>query len=135
MTTALEQALDFHKRHKDMDRQARFDAAVALGEWGVFSARNIADIVGLPKNVVPALIGKKSRDGGKLNPAALEHIAEVARLWRRGEVDVFATKRAIDAGTTTWVVARLTGISRSQIRRQYEKAVKLTGEGRKDAAS
>jgi hypothetical protein len=133
MTTALEQALDFYRRHKDMDRQARFDAAVALGEWGVFSARNIADIVGLPKNVVPALIGKKSRDGGKLNPAALEHIAEVARLWRRGEVDVFATKRAIDAGTTTWVMARLTGISRSQIRRQYEKAVKLAGEGKETA--
>jgi hypothetical protein len=125
---ALEEAISTYERRGNLDRQQRFDAAVSLGEWGVYSASQIATIVDLPKAIVAKVIGKKDRTGGRLTIESLEPLLRLAQLNARGEVDVMATKAALDAGASRRMASKLTGWSEGQLRRQMDRAEKLGKE-------
>jgi hypothetical protein len=120
-TTALEQALYYYDRREALDKQARYDAAVALGAFGIFSARQIAGFVGISHQQASALIGKKDRTGGRLNPLALRPLLEISQQWAREELDNASVVAALDAGVSTWLAARLSGIPRSTLMRRYVK--------------
>ncbi|MDL5351123.1 hypothetical protein [Microbacterium sp. zg-YB36] len=126
MNTALEEAIFVHEHRDNLDRQARFDAAVSLAEWGVFSGAQIGTITGLNRATVAKLIGKKDRTGGRLTVESLKPLLHLAQLRRRDEVDVLAVKEALDAGASRRMCARLTGWSEGQLRRQADRAEAMT---------
>ena len=124
MTTAVQQAI-WAFEHKDtMDRQTRVDHATALGAWGCFSNRQISSLTGLDPHDVAFLTGKKDRTGGRLNPEALEAVLNLIHIHARGEVDFFATKRALD-GVSGRTLARLTGRSQVTLARHARRAKEM----------
>jgi len=132
VSAALTQAIDFHQRASRFSRQAKLDAAVALGEWGVFSAAQISEMLDIPKwerKAIAPHIRKTDRTGGRLRPEALEPLLRVAQLRANGEIDVFAVKAAIDAGASMRMASRLTGVPETSLKRYYAKADQLTRGG------
>lgn len=123
--TALDEALYVWTRRENLDRQARFDAATSLGEWGLFSLRQIAAIVGLSHTTVARLTGgREARTGGKFDPACLTALRDISLRRRRGEaVEQGEVKAMLDAGsgTSAGFAARLGGISESWLRREARK--------------
>lgn len=120
--TALENATWVHSRLDSYDKQQRFDAAVELGEWGVFSFRQIGAIVGLSHSTVRKLVSAKSdRTGGTFSPECLEALLDISRRrLREEEVDPQEVRDMLTAGsgTSAYVAAKLGGISESWLRRR-----------------
>lgn len=116
-TAPIEQALVAWRRVRDEnDRQPQVDDAIALGETGVFSNRNISHITGLSPEFVAELTRKKDKSGGRLNPEALPYIYDLylAKL-RSGVVDWSKVLVTLDQGVSVRVLAKLTGIPYSSI--------------------
>lgn len=125
-TTALGHAAWIYAHIDQYDKQQRFDAAVALGEWKVFSLRQIARITGLAHTTVAQLVkGKTEKTGGKFDPEALSLLVELSKRRHRSEplepADVRAALNA-GAGTSPYMAARLTDIPRTHLIRRYNAA-------------
>jgi len=105
-----------------LDRQGKFDAAVALAEHNIFSARNISQITGLATTTVLRLAPKSEKTGGRFNPESLPHLVRLMHLRANGEVDVREAKAAVDKGTSTTFAARLTGIPTTTFTRYVKEA-------------
>lgn len=123
-TTALEQALYYFERRDNLDRDQKIEAAIALGEWGLFSARQIALALDMSHPEVAKLVKKSDRTGGRFRPEALRPLLKLARLTARGEVDVALVKLVLDAGVSKYFASKFTGLSPSTIERRYRKAEK-----------
>ena len=118
---ALMEAQSVFERKDQMDRQTLFDAAVSLGEWGIFSNRSITKITGLRPRDVAVLTPKSERTGGRFEPEVLPDLISLARTGERGEMDVFTAKRVLDH-CSSYYASRLSGIARSNLVRWAEKA-------------
>ncbi len=115
ITTPLEEAAYVVTHIDAMDREARINAAVSLGKWGVFSKRNIAAITALQPAEVGALVSKSDRSGGRLDAAILPQMLELAIQRRRGEELDPELVRLVLAGASDYVAARLTDIPRTTL--------------------
>lgn len=128
ITTPAEEAAWVYSRLDQYDRQQRFDAAVSLAEWGVFSLRQVAKVVGLSHSAVAVAVrGKTDKTGGRFDPEALSALVALLRARRKGEhIAPDLVAEALDAGTGTssYMASKLTGIPRMQLVRRYEKARK-----------
>lgn len=126
ITTALEEAHWVYSRIDQYDKQDRFDAAVSLGEWKMFSLRQIARIVDMPHTTVAGAVqAKGDKTGGRFDPEALEPLMALAIRRRKSEpLDPQQVAEAIDAGlgTSLYMASRLTGIPRSHLMRRYAEA-------------
>lgn len=129
-TTAVEQAIWAYAHRDTMDKQTRLDHVIALAAWGVYSNRQVALLTGMDPHDVAAYSGKTDRTGGNLNPDALPLILDLIHIDARGEVDFFAVKRALDAGVSGRMLARLTGRSQVTLARHARRAKEMI-EGRK----
>ena len=117
MIDALHQA-HYAFTHRDtMDRQARVDAAVELGEWGVWSNRHVATLTGLRPAFVNELTGKRDKSGGNMNPERLGDVIEVAEARARGEEVKDRVVALLGEGFSSGMLARLTGVPQSTIAR------------------
>lgn len=124
MTTALHEAAWVYENQRNYDRQQRFDAAVSLGEWGIYSYRQIGAIVGLSHSTVSKLIRKPEKTGGTFSPECLAPLLELSKRRRAGgdlEPDDLRDMLAAGTGTSVHFAARLSGIAESYIRRQIRK--------------
>lgn len=128
MTTALEQALFYWERHVYMSREQRLNAAIELGEWGIFSARQIGAIVGIEWWAAHAKSQKIDRTGGRLDPASLPALHKLAVVRARNEVDVFLVHEALSTGTSVRVASKLTGIPETTLKRHAARAQELLEE-------
>lgn len=118
--------------HKDTyDAQAKLDAAVSLAEWGLFSNRQIAKLVGTHPANVASWTTKRDRTGGTLKPEALPDVLKVIEIHARGEVDHAAVKKALE-GVSSTMLARLTGRAQTTLSYQARRAV--AAEEAKNAA-
>lgn len=115
--TALSEAVEIHRGHADLDRDERQAAAVRLAEHRLWSNRQIADIVGLPRQVVDSVARRPERTGGRFVPAALEPSLELLRKRLNGEIDKELVATVVELGVSTSFLARLTGISQRTIAR------------------
>lgn len=114
--TPLEQALVAWRRDPNAPdaRQTQFDDAVALGETGVFSNRNISHITGLNPDTVLKLTGKTERTGGRLSPESLPFLLDAAQHFAQyGLCLTSAVRVSARLGTSWRMIATLTGIPRS----------------------
>lgn len=124
--TPLEEAHWVFTHRDNYDRQQKYDAAVSLSQWGMFSLRQVAAIAGISHSTVKQVAGSKSeKTGGRFDPACLAELLRISARKARGEeVDAGAVRRMIDAGSGTSLgfAAKLGGVSESYLRRKYTKA-------------
>lgn len=120
VSDALEEAAWVYPRIRQYDRQQRFDAAASLAEWGVFSLRHIARIVGVSHTHVRRIArGKHDRTGGTFDPECLVPLLEIRKRYRRDEdMDADAVRSMLTAGsgTSVYFAAKLAGIKESWLR-------------------
>lgn len=114
---ALTEALSIHRAQHDLDRDERQAAAVRLAEHRLWSNRQIADIVGLPRHVVDSVARRPERTGGRFVPEALEPSLELLRKRLNGEIDKDLAASVVALGVSTSFLARLTGIPQRTIAR------------------
>lgn len=113
----LRRAHYIHAHQDNMTRQQRVDAAVELGEWGVFSNRHVSTLTGLRPAFVNELVPKSNKTGGTMNPKRLTDLAEVAEARNRGEDVRERVAELAGDGFSSTMIARLTGIPVSSIGR------------------
>lgn len=124
ITTPLEEAEWVYRHAAQYDRQQRFDAAVSLGEWGLFSFRQIGAIVGMSHTSVRKIVAAKTnKTGGKFDPACLTALLDIVKRRRQGETvppDEVRDMLAAGSGTSPYVASKLSGLSESYYRRRKE---------------
>jgi len=120
--TAVQHAQRVYVNHLAYGREALVNEAVALGEWGVWSKRQVAAFTGLRPALVNDLITKKDRTGGKFNPAALPAVVAVCRMVARDEMDATLISAALRSGCSSVMLSRLTGAPQSTLSRWGRKA-------------
>ncbi|MET4703089.1 hypothetical protein [Frigoribacterium sp. UYMn621] len=118
---ALIQATYAYNHAETQSRNERIAAALELLEWNLFSNRQIAGFTGLPRGIVDGMSTKTDATGGNLPGEALGDILKVATAHNRGELDELAIKRAVDAGASTRMVSKLSGVSQSAVSRASRK--------------
>lgn len=121
-TAAVREAKSAFERKAGADKETRINNVVSLAEWQVYSNRQISTFTGMDPHDVAAWTKKTDRTGGNLTGEALGPILEVIAIDARSEVDDYATKRALDAGCSTRMLARLTGLTQSSITRAARRA-------------
>jgi hypothetical protein len=115
--TAIKQAKYAFDHRENATREEKVNAVIELAEWNLFSNRQLAHLTGLNRGAVAGVNSKTDRTGGALDGEALAPILELIATNARGDKDDSAIRRAIDAGASGRMVARLTGISQSAVSR------------------
>ena len=115
--TPLQQALAAWGHPKtDPPSQQQVDDAVALGETGMFSNRQVALITELDVMFVGSLTGKTDKTGGRFTPEALPFIYDLWQQWAlAGVVPHRDVRHIVELGVSPGMLAKLTQISRSAI--------------------
>ena len=115
---AVQHAQRVHTNRHESTREALINEAVALGEWGVYSKRQVASFTGLRPALINDLLPKSDRTGGTLKPESLGYIIILMRATAREEDDCKAIADALKAGVSSIMLARLTGRSQSTLSRR-----------------
>lgn len=105
-----------------LTNQGRLDAVIALAEWGVFSARNVALFTGMRYADVLEYINNPTRKGGRVAVAAVPYIIRAINLEAQGKFDANVVRAAIDAGASLTMFARLTGQPHTTLLRRLAEA-------------
>lgn len=95
---AVQHASRVYRARENMTREHLINEAIALGEWGVWSNRHIAQITGLRPQLVNELTGKTDKTGGRFDPEALSAIITCCNAKARADIDPALVKAALDAG-------------------------------------
>lgn len=117
LAAALNEAIWLRDHVETMDKQQIFDAVVALGEYELFSNRQISAITNgvVPHMVVGSLIGKKNKTGGNLNVGTLDILRSILFSRANNRTDYGLIIDAVGRGTSQGMVSRLTGVNQSSI--------------------
>lgn len=117
LASALNEAIWLRDHAENMTKQQLFDAIVSIGEYELFSNRQISAIVnGLVNHTtVGKLIGKKDRTGGNLNVGTLDILRNILYSRANSRTDYKLIADAVGLGTSQGMVARLTGVNQSSI--------------------
>lgn len=121
-TTAVEQAIYVHQHRDTMTATALINSLIGLAEWKIFSNRQLSALTGLSTRVVGGYTNKVDNTGGNMPPESLPAVLELIHITQRGEVDIFAAKRALDFGISTRMLAKLTGIPQVTLARWGRRA-------------
>lgn len=118
---AIHEAIWIRDNARKISKELLIEKAQDLAEYGLFSNRQISKISdGVLSHVtVSTYIPKENKTGGRFSPQSLEDIALVLFSKERNRVDYNAVKRAMDAGTSPGMIARLTGVSQSSISKKF----------------
>jgi hypothetical protein len=92
-----------------------------IAEYDLFSNRQISVIIGglLSHSTIGKFVKKEDKSGGRLNPKSLEDISLALFSKARGRIDYSAIERALEAGTSQGMIAKLSGISQSTISKKF----------------
>ena len=115
---AVQHAQRVYVNHLAYSREVLVNEAVALGEWGIYSKRQVALFTGLRPALINDLLPKSDRTGGTLKPESLGYIIILMRTTAREEDDCQAIADALKAGVSSIMLARLTGRSQSTLSRR-----------------
>lgn len=117
--SAIAMAVTLRDNSAEMQQEKLLDGLQKINEFQMFSIRQIAKLSGKSHSTISRLITKKSRSGGRLNPAHLENMRTLIFQKDLGEVDYHMIKNMIEEGTSADVIEKITGISKSTIYRKY----------------
>lgn len=117
LARAVMQAKEAWEEKETADKETRVNNVVELAEWKLFSNRQISHLTGVRMQKVAGYTGKTDTSGGGLTGESLEHILEIIFTRNRGEVNDLQVRDAHDAGASTRMISRLTGIPQSTVSR------------------
>lgn len=121
MTNAVRHALWVYQNRDRLSPERLREEGRKLAEHDVFSARRIAAFTGLSLRQTLQSVPPLEYTRGRLEPEALPHIVAICELRDRGEVDHNLIAAALAAGTSTYMLARLTGIPQRSVHRYGQK--------------
>ena len=121
---AINEAIWIRDNCERISKELLIERLQEISEYGIFSNRQLARIC--KSKVSPSLIGaytrKSNNVGGRIAPESLEDLREALFSKERGRTDYAHVKRALEAGTSQGMVARVTGINQSTISRKFANA-------------
>lgn len=114
---ALNEAIWLRDNHHRMEKEDLFRHVEDIGEYGIFSARQISAIVRnkLSHQTVAKICAKKDRTGGRLNIESLEDIRECFYARTKKHTDYSLVRNIIKRGTSQGMLAKLSGINQARI--------------------
>ena len=123
LAQALSEAIWLRDHAESMDRQQLFDAVISLGEYKLFSNRQISAITNgmVTHTIVGELIGKKNKTGGNLNVGTLDILRNILYSRANKRTDYNLVRDAVGLGTSQGMVSRLTGVNQSSISKRLDK--------------
>lgn len=120
---ALTDAIYLRDHAENMTKQELFDAVVSIGEYDLFSNRQISAITnGLVKpKVVGELVKKRTKTGGNLNVGTLDILRTILYSRANKHTDYKLIRQAVSEGTSQGMVSKLTGVSQGNISKKLGK--------------
>lgn len=117
---AINEAIWLRDHAHEVSRNLLIKRLQELSEYGLFSNRQITNIIGHRYSHVTVCRFSMKQDltGGAFNPKTLEDLRDVLFMKHNKNVDYALVKKIIDAGTSQGMVSRLTGINQSTISRK-----------------
>lgn len=116
--SAVAMAITIRDSAQSLEADKLIDGIKKLNEHQLFSIRQIAKLSNKSPSTLSRLIAKKSKVGGRLNPAHLENLRALIFQKDLGEVDYHMVSKMIKEGTSPDVIEKITGISKSTIYRK-----------------
>jgi hypothetical protein len=120
---ALNEAIWLCKNSERIERETLFRVVEDIGEYGIFSARQVASMTNgrISHQTAAKLCAKSDRTGGKLNVQSLEDIRECLYSRIRGRTDYDVVRKVISNGTSQGMLAKLSGINQARISRNVRE--------------
>lgn len=127
---AVNEAIWLRDHAPKIDRAKLFEVVEDIGEYNIFSARQLSVIAGklISHQTVARLCKKSEKTGGKLNPKSLEDIKQCFHDRINGTVDYSLVSQIVTAGTSQGMVEKLTGISQTRISKGINGSVLKEGK-------
>lgn len=116
---AVNEAIWLRDHASKLDRDKLFEVVENIGEYGIFSARQLSALTGnlISHQTAARLCQKTEKTGGRLNPKSLDQIRQCFHDRINNTIDYSLISQIIDAGTSQGMVEKLTGISQTKISR------------------
>lgn len=117
---ALNYAIWVRDNVADMKDHDVIKAVIELGDYKVFSSRQISAIIRnrVSHTTVSSTIGKKDKTGGNLNVVSLEALRNILYSRSSGETNYGLIAKVLEEGTSQGMISKLTGVSQSSISRR-----------------
>lgn len=121
---AINEAIWLRNNAHRLGREELFHIVEDIGEYGIYSARQIAKMTNnkISHQTVAKLCNKTDKTGGKLNIDSLEDIKECLYGKVNGKVNYSIVRSVIADGTSQGMLEKLSGISQSKISRACNNA-------------
>lgn len=118
---AVNEAIWIRDNCERISKDMLIDRLQEISEYGLFSNRQLARICN--NKVSHAMIGqytkKNSNAGGRIAPESLEDLREALFSKERRSISYPHVQKALEAGTSQGMVAKITGINQSSISRRF----------------
>lgn len=116
---AVNEAIWLREHAAKIDRAKLFEVIEDIGEYNIFSARQLSAITGnlISHQTVARVCKKSERTGGKLNPKSLDDIKQCFHDRINGTIDYSLISQIAANGTSQGMIEKLTGISQTKISR------------------
>lgn len=127
---AINEAIWLRDHAAKLDREKLFEVVENIGEYNVFSARQLSALAGnaISHQTAARLCNKTEKTGGKLNPKSLDEIKQCFHDRINGSIDYSLISRIVDNGTSQGMVEKLTGISQTKISKGINGSVLKEGK-------
>ena len=120
---AINEAIWLRDNAVRIDKPELFKFVEDLGEYGIYSARQVSAIIGsqMSHQTIAKLCQKSDKTGGRLNPASLDDIKQCFHDRVNKTLNYNIIKRVIDSGTSQGMLEKLSGISQAKISKGIAK--------------
>ncbi len=120
---AINEAIWLRDRSGNLDKDKLFEVVEDIGEYGIYSARQISALTGnkLSHQTVARLCKKTDKTGGRLSISTLEDIKQCFHDRVNKAIDYAIVKRVVESGTSQGMLEKLSGISQAQISKGITK--------------
>jgi hypothetical protein len=127
---AVNEAIWLRDHASKIDKEKLFEVIENIGEYNVFSARQLSALAGnsISHQTVARLCKKTEKTGGRLNPKSLDEIKQCFHDRINGTIDYQLISKILDAGTSQGMVEKLTGISQTKISKGINGSVLKEGK-------
>jgi hypothetical protein len=117
MLRALNEAIWLRDNSARLDKDNLFRIVEDLGEYGVFSARQISALTHkkISHQTAARLCAKTDRTGGRLNIETLEDVRECFYSRIKGKTNYDLVRKVVSSGTSQGMLAKLSGINQARI--------------------
>jgi hypothetical protein len=116
---AVNEAIWLRDHASKLDRDKLFEVVENIGEYGIFSARQLSVLAGnsISHQTAARLCKKTEKTGGRLNPKSLDQIKQCFHDRINNRIDYSLVSQIVADGTSQGMVEKLTGISQTKISR------------------